>query len=170
VDATFDKSQVVKNATKPLVIVSAVLAAAAIAFHVRAMTVLRAEQRELAVMASHAVHDAIRLPEPDFVQRLGPPITAEALAAELARLTTSGVSLSGFTATPRDATTGTLGRVEVQLNLHGSYTNIKLALADLLDRHPDAVLTHLSLRRTASDDDAQITLWLLSPPLAKAGG
>jgi hypothetical protein len=149
--------------------IAAVLTVCAVAFHLQARASWLSAQRQLAAVMAQAPASAPTAPAQDFVQRLGPPITAEALAAQLADLSATGVSLSGFTATPHEATTSTLGRIEVQLSLHGTYPNIKAALAQLLDRNPNAVLAHLTLRRAASDVDAQITLWLLSRPLPDRG-
>lgn len=152
-----------------LTAIAVILAVCAISLHLQARASLSAAQREYAAVSALSSPSPASASAKAFVQRLGPPVTAEALAAQLAELATSGVAVAGFTATPREPTASTLGRTEVQLQLQGPYPAIKQALAQLLDLNPSAVLAHLTMRREASGVDAQVTLWLLSPPLQAPG-
>jgi hypothetical protein len=141
------------------------LAAVAVVLHLSLRYEAKAAEEQLRLLSTRPVPAAPTLPLQDFTQRLGPPVTSEELAAQMNELAEDGVTLSTFTATRREATARTLGRTEVQLTLHGTYPHLKSALGHLFERNPNAVLAHLTLHRATADVEAQITLWLLAPPL-----
>jgi Tfp pilus assembly protein PilO len=105
----------------------------------------------------------------DFVQTVPSVIEARPVLADIQRMASrTGISLAGVQVQPRAPAPESLGRLDLTLSLRGSYANVKQLSGDLLDRHPNMTLSHLTMRKTASPTDLEtsIVLTLWGAPLA----
>jgi Tfp pilus assembly protein PilO len=105
----------------------------------------------------------------DFALRLPADANAQSLVKIIRRAAdASGVTIIGLTNTDRQPTQRALGRIEVSVNLRGSYPAVRQVLAETLQSQPAPVLQRLSMRRDspASGVQATLDLALYKRPLA----
>jgi hypothetical protein len=119
----------------------------------------------------HSRPDGGSASDVDYVQHLRLSSTHSSSVDALVRELQSageglGVTVVAVTSSARAAMPQSLGRVDMTLTLRGRYPALKQSLADLLSRHPAAVLQHLTLRRlsTSGDVEAQWALSVLAAP------
>jgi hypothetical protein len=103
----------------------------------------------------------------DFVQSLGPRLPTAPLIQALQRASASaGVLLASVQAQAPDAPAEQLGRLELNVTLHGPYTGAKQVLKQAVERFPQLTVRRLRIRRgqSTNDVDTVITLSLWSAP------
>lgn len=110
--------------------------------------------------------------ELNYAERLQTEARAADWARDMQRTTGQfGVQVVSMTDTPREATSSTLGRHDLQLTLRGSYPQIKLVLKELLDRYPSTTVGRLTLRSMTNPLDVeasvQLTRWTRPIPAAE---
>ncbi|MED5621551.1 GspMb/PilO family protein [Ideonella sp. BN130291] len=91
----------------------------------------------------------------------------ESLVAEFERAgPAANVQVLGLASTATPATAASLGRVDVDVTLAGSYAGMRQVLAEVLARYPAVVVRHLVFRKLNAPTElqAQVGVQLLSPP------
>jgi hypothetical protein len=130
---------------------------------------LQSQEGEFSARLAKVQAEPLASPKANFVDKLqGQQISAEEFVRHCqAAANRFSVAIGSVNVSPLPATVQTLGRHDVALTVHGAYGPFKHLLAEILERHPSAVLQQLSMRRNAAPNDLemQVTFTLLRPPL-----
>lgn len=112
-------------------------------------------------------------PKSDFAQRLPLVASIEPIVQELQRSSgANGVSFTSVSSASTEATVRSLGRLELEISLHGAYPKIKSVLAQTLDRFPGLIVQRVSLHRASglTDLEGRLELILVTRPLTSGAG
>lgn len=130
---------------------------------VRAMELKIKGIQEAAADAAKSATNVASIATPtDFVHSLPASSDIQPVLAEVQRAAFDlGIAFSGVTVQHRAPATQQLARSDLTLSLRGSYPKLKQLTAVVLARFPNATLSRLTLRKTASATDLDATMALL---------
>lgn len=107
----------------------------------------------------------------DFTQHLTRSPQMSQVVSQLQRSSAQvGVAFMSVSVADRAPSAQRFGRSELSVVLRGSYPNLKIVLAEALDRYPQTIIQRMTLRRLSNVDDteARVELVQVTRPLPAA--